>query len=604
MCLIIQMVTSSSSKHSSSKSLDATASPSPSPSPSQRVTVTGEHRDTMMRWMYLAISSFLVALASLIILVSPSYTPLCIGRGMQGLASAVVWTYCLSLCATLEPKTHQPPPHPHDSTTLATVTTSTTSSTVTAVSGSDDGNNSSNEKMKTKGMDAIALVLASSCVGEIAGPWMGTIFWEVFGDLGLSYLPIIIIAALNGILAVIVAMLERGPQTASVASTTSSAATTSTSKRSNDLTIVTSNDRNDTTVDLPSVPPSLFDVIHYAPHRLAITFWMDQNDNSHNYDTKHVSSASSWSSQLQQHPHHASYDRVAGFSPPASPVTPIPPSRLVVDTHQSSVMIAQASSPSSAAATKVRPKMGRSRWAPITFLLCNGSFMQLSMSLLISSLPRTMLDLLIPLTLDTQYEASTVTIGIVFGCASGCYVISSIGAGRYIPGAKRPMITAIITALLMSVVVSLILVMTDIYALTLFFCLFATLLVFSNIIVCNQLEQLAARLLIEHGDTLISDRVMAISCLWWTAGFAIGSFVGGLPSSVSGQQWLLIGTAIGNAVYHLMLLPRYGITWSSLFDCCRHRHPASNHVPQTQSPQHGHDHQVVTPPTSVPSSPT
>ena len=104
------------------------------------------------KWCYLSFGTGLIGLTSLILALDSRYSAFCAARAFQGFASAIVWTYGLSL-ANLLPRT-----------TLG---------------------------CGCAHMEAAALVLGLGMIGEICGPWLGTWLFNEFDDnIDLPYAPV------------------------------------------------------------------------------------------------------------------------------------------------------------------------------------------------------------------------------------------------------------------------------------------------------------------------------------------------------------------------------------------------------------------------------
>lgn len=130
------------------------------------------------------------------------------------------------------------------------------------------------------------------------------------------------------------------------------------------------------------------------------------------------------------------------------------------------------------------------------------------------------------------------------------YVIGSLLTGRFVvrhPDPRRPLAWAV---LLYAAANALVLLAPSTTLLTALFAAICALLIFLNVVACTQLEHFArAMQSAAGGDQAASERTMALTCLFWQAGFAIGSALGSLPETLSQQRLSMLGSAALNLAF-------------------------------------------------------
>jgi MFS family permease len=437
------------------------------------------------------------------------------------------------------------------------------------------------------GMDAMALVIAGSTVGEVSGPWLGTLMYEWTQNIGPTYW---LLAIMSGILTVITFVIalheERNAKKDKVTVGATIATTTNSDKNKKTIEAghigITINGSHPNGVPRISMMASESDISIVDDGMSSIR----SSDHS-----RTVSNASTISGGR-----FSSSPSVAESDSTSDPMSTIDDNDLCVDdsdmdvpnvggvAHQLSVIPDEPTTPVAATAgtdkiddTTPSKKevieeeddevvttvvLGTSRWSPLLFLLRDGTFMRLAFVLCMTSLPRGALDLLLPLYLDAVHGASSLTIGIVFGCGSVFFVIGSLIAGRFTPVCDRPMAYISGAIILMASFAAMVLYMPNLYTITSAFCAFAVLCVFINVVTCNQLEELATDL--RQYDASIGDRVMALACLFWSAGLAISYLISGIPEESHQQQMLVAVMAAAAVLYALIVIvPTYGTPCSS-----------------------------------------
>jgi len=426
---------------------------------------------TATRWRYLAMAALLIALACVLPVLWPQYYCIMASRAIQGLCSSVLWTYSMSLAAEMEPKW---------------------------------------------GISAMAWTMAGCNLGELAGPWLGTIAYEsTKRSVGDSFFFLGGLTSLNALFVILVA------------------------KRSRD--------------------EAARDVSNVENHQAAL----DQQG----------------SSALLCSPERSDVDGCESMYQEAD----------VAQARRGSVVLVSPSSPHS--------------WAPIFYILGLPLFRILAFLLFFVSIPRSALDVVIPLFLSDEFDASPTTIGMVFGVGSVFYLIGSLSAPKlktlavFLPGCAvvqthradasgshlrshssaaiqspakttsdeavpddAPSITpgqfaGMLAALILvgSLSMSAILFMPNVVLFTVAFCAFGALCNTASVMACEELEELAKSL--KEIDEVASDRVMALASLVWTLAFALGNLLGGIPNGADGQRLLMGLCAVGNVFSLFVLIP-------------------------------------------------
>lgn len=391
------------------------------------------------RCVYLAFSALGVTCSTLLVFLFPTYWMLLACMCMQGVSSAIVWTYSLSLAGTL----------PH-----------------------------------VCSMDGMAFVIAGSTVGEVAGPFMGTSWFKLFPTIAQAYLPMAGMAFLNFLLTAAVIVADRKQSPARLPDPSSPLA----GQRPADVDV---------------------DALASAAMRPDATVDID----------------------------HSQSRAVAPLEPPQA--------------RPSSFSFEPASGGFAGCLL---------RCAPIVRLLSDPTFMKLSLLLHISSIPRSLLEVVLPIYLDEVFEAEVFHVGLIFGCASFFYVFGSLLAGRYATASEQPMQLVLVLMCAMSLTSPAILYAPSLLLVCVAFCCSALILVFANVIACNRLQLLGAD--DRWGDSQVSDRIMAVSCFFWTGGYAVGSLLSGIPEGEHQQRIVLLAVAGVVVCFSFYLVPTYGL-WRS-----------------------------------------
>jgi len=490
------------------------------------------HITSATRWKYLTVSSVMVMVACLMATAAPNYYMIILARAIQGICSAVFWTYAMSLAAEMDP---------------------------------------------VWGISAIAVTMAGCNIGELSGPWLGTVAYEISGhSVRLSFLVLGALALVISLCSIKVTMSVVHEERLTRLAPLSSVATPS-----------------DSIAGGADAAPKEVEMVNKRQHKSPLL------------DTSHVDSealtpqlSSSSSGPRMRRDSLSTVTVVASPESTTETENPFeattPDSTSAAPSSESDLSSSESDLPSSQTAP-VTPS-----WTPVLRTLRLPLFQLLCALLFLFSMPRSCLDVIIPLFFSRELDASTTTVGAVFGIASAFYLVGTLcgprlrnlnlcarmssalpisgGEGAAANQATAPdfhgdaaaaspsstgpaaitdepahPVSAPISGLLGviiiigAIIMSLILFMPGVVFITLAMCAFAFVSTLLSVLACEELEELA-RVLRSH-DNVAADRLMALACLIWTSGFALGNLLGGASESASGQRLTMIGCALLNIVY-------------------------------------------------------